>query len=65
VSLVYENFRRLHKIANSNRQLLHVCLSLRPSVFLSVRKSSVHTGRLYMKCGIWLFFESKKNFKIL
>jgi len=51
-------FRRVRKIAKSDNQLRHVCLS----VCLSARNNSDPTGRIFMKFDIWVIFEkSVKN----
>jgi hypothetical protein len=63
VCVVYENFRCLRKIANSNCQLLHVCLSLRPSFCLSVRMEELGT-HLTASHELWnlaAFRKIKKN----
>jgi len=59
VSLV---FKRLSKIAKSVSWLRHVCLSVRPSVRMSVLQSawnnSAPVGRIFMKFDICVFFEN-------
>jgi len=46
-------FRRVRKIAKSDHELRHVCLSIR------MEKNSAFTGRKLKKFGIWVFL--KKN----
>ena len=45
--------RRVRKIAKSDYQLRHVCLSAWPSPW----NNPSPTGRICMKFGIWVFFE--------
>ena len=54
-------FKRVHKIAESDCSLLHVC----PPIRLSACNNSAPIGRIFMKFGICEFFENlswKSNF---
>ena len=55
-------FGLFRKTAKSDYQLRHVCLSVR----LSAWNNSAPTGRIFVKFGMWRFFEtlSKKSFAI-
>jgi len=60
---VSAHFRRVRKIAKSDRYLRHVCLSyvcpsVRPSVRPSAWNNSALTGRIFMKFDVWVFFEN-------
>jgi hypothetical protein len=54
--------RRVRKIAKSDYLLRHVC----PSVLPSAWHNSAPTGRIFIKCGVCVFFENvsrKFNFR--
>jgi hypothetical protein len=51
-------FRRLRKISKSDCWLYHVCPFVRLSLCPSARNNSASTGRIFIKFGIWGFFEN-------
>jgi len=50
-------FRRVRKIGESDYQLRHVCLPVRPSIRLSAWNNSAPIEKIFLKFYIRAFFE--------